>query len=608
MKMTTFEKFVWENQISWIFMFLDIVYMKKILFPILLLVVLTGCGHRKCADGTYTLHLYTTNDVHGRYFDSLYVSESYTKESLFAVNHYVDSVRNVIGEENVLLVDAGDCLQGDNAAYYFNYVDTTSKHLYARMTEYMKYDAIALGNHDIETGHPVYDRVVREMKVPFLAANALRTDNGKPYFREFVTVKRHGLNVTIIGFTNPNIKSWLAPAIWEGMEFESLVPFVQQTVDRIKEQEKSDITIVLTHSGTGKGDGRQYENQGLDLFNSLKGVDFLVCSHDHRPYVSARKDMALINSGSHCRNIGRGILTVKVEDGNIVSRELTADYVPVNKHLVDTVMRKHFQKDYNAVKSFTLEKVGSLDTDMRTRDSYQGMCDYMNLIHTISLSCTPADISFAAPLTFNGFVHSGTLLYNDLFTIYPFENQLFVVKMTGREIKDYLEYSYDAWINTVRSAGEHVLKIQKKADPRTGQVGWSFENRAYNFDSAGGLVYTVDVTKPMGKRVSVKRMANGSAFDMKATYNVAMTSYRASGGGKIMEEGAGIDTDKIGERVVAYHKEIRNILYDYIMEHQVLSAKELADPSVIGKWEFVPEDIATVGIARDMGLLFPPRK
>ena len=165
----------------------------------------TACGPK---DGEYTFRILTTNDVHGHYFDSLYVSDR-TAGSLQSVAWYADSIRVADGAENVILLDAGDCLQGDNAAYYFNYVDTTSKHLFARMVEYIGYDAVVVGNHDIETGHAVYDRMVKTMKVPFLAANAIRTDNGKPYFQEYVTLKRHGLNITIIGFTNPNIKAWL---------------------------------------------------------------------------------------------------------------------------------------------------------------------------------------------------------------------------------------------------------------------------------------------------------------------------------------------------------------------------------------------------------------
>ena len=176
--------------------------------------------------------------------------------------------------------------------------------------------------------------------------------------------------------------------------------------------------------------------------------------------------------------------------------------------------------------------------------------------------------------------------------------------MTGREIKDYLEYSYDAWINTVSSPNENLLKIQNRPDPRNGTDRWSFKGTAYNFDSAGGVNYTVDVTKQKGERIDITTLADGSLFDMAKEYNVAMTSYRASGGGDIMRKGAGIDTDRIGDRVVEYHPEIRNILYDYLKENGSIDPAVIGNPNVIGSWKFVPENIAEKALDRDMALLF----
>ena len=554
-------------------------------------------------DGVYTFRLLTTNDVHGRYFDSLYVNDN-VNNSLLSVSWYVDSIRVAAGAENVILVDAGDCLQGDNAAYYYNYVDTESAHPFVKMIDYIGYDAVVVGNHDIETGHSVYDRIDAQMRTPFLAANAIRTDDGTPYFQEYVTLKRHGLRLTILGFTNPNIKSWLSPLLWEGMEFKSLLPFVQETVDRVVAKEKSDVVIVAVHAGTGEGDGTLLESQGLDLLNSLKGVDFIVCAHDHRPLTIIRDSSALINSGSHCRNLGSGTVTVKVENGRVVSKDVSASLIPLDRTRVDEQMRRIFSKEYEAVKNFTLKEVGQLKCDLHTREAYRGMSDYVNLVHAVGLGCKPAQISFAAPLTFNGSIKAGTLVYNDLFTIYPYENQLFVVKMTGKEIKDYLEYSYGAWINTIKSADERLLRIVNEADPRTGQKNWSFVSRPYNFDSAAGLDYIVDVTRPVGERVVIKSLADGTPFSVEAEYNVAMTSYRASGGGGLMRYGAGIDTDKIDGRVVEYYPELRELIYEYLLKNGEIDPAKIGDPALIGHWEFVPADLASKALDQDMTLLF----
>ncbi|MBO4843359.1 MAG: bifunctional metallophosphatase/5'-nucleotidase [Bacteroidales bacterium] len=566
--------------------------------------LLAACSGPK--DGQHVLHLLSTNDVHGAWFDSTYVGGG-TQRSLFAVNHYIDSIRNAVGRENVILLDAGDCLQGDNASYYFNFVDTETPHLFPRLVSYMGYDAVTVGNHDIEAGHPVYDRVAADLAaagIPFLGGNAIRTDNGEPYFPLYKTFNRAGLKVLVLGYTNANNKAWMNENLWSGMTFESLIPLVQQDVDRLVAQEKPHVVIVSVHSGTGEGDGSILEDQGLDLFNSLKGVDALLCSHDHSPYVAENDHILLLNTGSKANNLGHGEIVVNIEKGKVVSKSYKASLIPVDRQQTDPVMCDYFHKDYEAVKAFTMKEVGELSRDMVFSDAFLGMSDYTNLLHTVCLGCSPAQISIAAPLTQNATVKAGKLIYNDMFTLYRYENQLFVVKMTGQEVKDFLEFSYDLWINTYEKPGDHILNIRPRSDARTGTDRWSFAEASYNFDSAAGINYTVDVTKPYGSRVAISSMADGSAFSLDASYNVAMTSYRASGGGGAMVRGAGVNTEKIDERVVAKYPEIRDLIYQYIEKQGVVDPAVIGNKAVLGEWKFIPERIARPILEADRNLLF----
>ena len=545
-----------------------------------------------------TLHIVTTGDVHGSWFDRPYVEGQASRTSLMSVKHYVDSLRSAAGPENLLLLDAGDCLQGDNAAYYYNYVRTDVPHLFPRLVEYMGYDAVVVGNHDIETGHAVYDRVASELAqagIPWLGGNALRTADGKPYFPIWKIFERAGMKVAVLGFTNPNMKAWLSEPLWRGMDFVSLIPLVQEAVDEVRATQKPDVTVVAVHSGTGTGDGSALENQGLDLLNSLSGVDVLVCAHDHRPYVAEKDGCVLVNGGARAGNVGH----VTVTSG--ASRRVHAETVRMSKTLVDTQMRKEFEAEFEEVKAFTNRKVGHMSMELRTRDAYRGMSDYINLVHTVQIGVPEAQISFAAPLTYDGTVKAGDVIYNDMFTIYPYENQLFVLKLTGAEIRNYLEYSYDTWIQT---PGRHVLKIVDSPDARTGARKWSFTGRPYNFDSAAGLVYTVDVTKPYGKRVKIASLADGSAFDESAWFNVAMTSYRANGGGNILFKGAGLSKEEADRRVVARYPEIRDMVYDFISRHKEITPALVGDPSVTGEWHFVPEKKVSRLMDADMELIF----
>lgn len=586
--------------------------MKKNTLLILFTLVsaLVSCNPRVLEDGQYTLHILSTNDVHGSWFDSSYVDNS-VRTSLYAAKYSIDSVRNVVGEENILLIDAGDCLQGNNAAYYYNYVDTTSPHLFPQLMSYMGYDAVVVGNHDIETGHAVYDRINKELNyygIPFLAGNAVRTNDNRPYFQPYATFDKAGLKVLVLGYTNANMKAWLNKSLWSGMDFKSLLPLVQEDVDRIVAKEKPNVVIVAMHSGAGDGDGQQLESQAMDLFNTLRGVDFIICAHDHIELTAVNGSIALLNSGSKAKNLAHGVLTVNVKNGEIASKEFDTELITVNAKKVDKEMRQMFHNNYEAVKSFTLKEVGELKEDLVTTEAYAGMSNYLNLIHTIGLEYS--DISIAAPLTFNGKVEKGTIVYNDLFTIYPFENQMYILTMSGEEIKNYLEYSYDGWINTVEDldsaekdgSGLHVLKIEKEKSLRYGLDSWSFVNRTYNFDSAAGICYTVDVTKSFGERIQIESMADGTQFISDKVYKVAMTSYRASGGGSILSEGAGIEDSE--KRIVEKNEEYRELIFKYLQKYKVIDPAVIGDEAVIGHWAFIPEKEASEAIARDLKLIF----
>ena len=545
-----------------------------------------------------TLHIVTTGDVHGSWFDRPYVEGYGSRTSLMSVKHYVDSMRTAVGADNLLLLDAGDCLQGDNAAYYYNYVRTDVPHLYPRIAEYMGYDAVIVGNHDVETGHKVYDRVASQFAqagIPWLGGNALRISDGTPYFPVWKVFERAGMRVAVLGFTNPNMRAWLSEPVWRGIDFVSLLPFVQQCVDAVRAKENPDAVVAVVHSGTGAGDGSMLESQGLDLLGSLHGVDVLVCAHDHRPFVAEKDGCVLINGGSRAGNVGHAVISL----GD--SRKVYGETVRMNKSLVDGQMEEEFAPEYEEVKAFTNRKVGYMAMELRTRDAYRGMSDYINLVHTVQIGVPEAQLSFAAPLTYDGTVKAGDVIYNDMFTIYPYENQLFVLKLKGSEIRNYLEYSYDTWIQT---PGKHVLRIMDAPDARTGAKKWSFVGRSYNFDSAAGLVYTVDVTKPYGKRVNISSMADGSAFDEDEWYNVAMTSYRANGGGNILLKGAGLSKEEADSRVVTRYPEIRDMVYDYISTNKEITPALVDNPSVIGEWHFVPEKKVSKLMDADMALIF----
>lgn len=558
-----------------------------------------SCSQNMPQDGVHTLHLLSTSDVHGAWFDEDYVTPA-TKTSLLAVNTYVDSIRLAYGKDNVLLLDAGDCLQGDNAAYYFNYINPKASHLYPRMAKYMGYDAIVVGNHDIETGHPVYDRIRKQLKsygIPFLAGNT-PMENGKNYFQEYAVFKKAGLKVLVLGYTNANIKAWLGEELWKGMDFISLTETVQERVDAVTAKVKPDVVIVATHSGTGRGDGSILESQALDLFKSLRGVDVVIAAHDHRPYIAKTDSILVIDNGSRAGNLGHSTVSVTVEKGKVSAKTLDAEMIRIDKSKADPKMREAFREDFNIVKEFTMSPVGKLTEDMYFSDAVKGPSFYVNLLHRVQMDAADAQISFAAPLQLGKVLKAGDLIFNDMFSLYPYENALCCMQLYGREIEDYLEYSYDAWINY---DGKHVLNIVNRPDPRYNTERWSFGGATYNYDSAGGINYTVDVTKHYGDRISITSLADGKPFEADSLYRVALTSYRASGGGDLILKGANLTREELpGRTVWETSKEIRELIMEFCQKNGCISPEAIGN---VGTWQFVPSPKAQQMVDKDAALV-----
>lgn len=553
------------------------------------LLFIISCGNQKPADGSYTFHVYSTNDIHGRYFDSLYVAgnngELVNQYSLASIVTLIKEARENEGSDNVVLLDIGDHLQGDNAPFYYNFIDTISPHIYPKIANYLKYDAVVVGNHDIETGHSVYDRVDAQFDMPYLAANAISDDTETPYFEPYTILKRQGVKIAVIGLTNPNVPSWLSPTLWSGMHFQDIVSSLEHWVAYVKEKENPHIIIAAMHSGLGDEDKNDLENPSRYVAKHVKGIDLVLASHDHRvaveKYMNGDKEVLLLEGGSRASNLSKADISFDIKDGAINNLVMEGHTIKIAGVAPDKEYMDYFRDAFLDVREFTNRKVGELHDDIDSRDAYFGPSLYVDMIHTLQLKASGADISFVAPLSFNKQINKGDLNYQNLLDIYPFENQLNMIELTGQEVKDYLEYSYSMWVNPNPKQSGHLLNISDGSGER-----FRLKSPHYNFDSAAGIKYEVDITKPDKERVNIISMANGDAFNLDNKYTVAITSYRASGGGDLLTLGSGIPHDELQSRIVERFADIREILYNQIQEEGVLTANKL------NQWKFVPEGLA----------------
>ena len=570
---------------------------------------LSACSTLK--DGEYNLSVVSTGDGHGRWFAKPIEEGGKARGSLMSQSAFVNGVRTAKGTDNVILVDVGDNFFGSGAPFYYNYVDTASSHLYPRLASYMKYDAVVAGHSDFEAGHRVYDRVAGEMKkegVPLLAGNALSDRNGKPYFPAYSIIKRGGVKVAVLGYTNADNASLMDGSSVSGLHFESLLPLVQKDVDKVRSKEKPQVVIVAAHTAMGKGDGQNLEKQGLDLFRSLRGVDVVIVGHDHSAKAMDADSVVVLDCGKTGQNAGVADIRLVVKGGKVVSRTLDARTVSVRSDEYDAAMEEAFRPDYDKVCGFMGGKVGEIEKGLVSREFYYGQCDYMNFLHTLAFSAYPVDISLSATLLIDGTVPAGEVRFQDIRKVYPYENKLVVLRLTGAEILKYLEASYDAWINTVAAQSErdHVLKIKQAKDYSTGGMAWKLAKSPANFDSAAGINYTVDVTKPYGSRVRISGMADGSGFEPDKEYSVAITTYRAVGSGGLLKAAGLEDAEAVEDRIIYRGPEFRTILYQYFRKNDSVDPAVIGNPKVVGSWKFVPE-FAPAAIKADVELLYGKR-
>jgi 2',3'-cyclic-nucleotide 2'-phosphodiesterase/3'-nucleotidase len=260
-----------------------------------------------------------------------------------------------------------------------------------------------------------------------------------------------------------------------------------------------------------------------------------------------------------------------------------------------------FKPQDNKIKNYVNKVIGVSASSVSSGNSYFGPSAFVDMIHSIQLEVTNADISFAAPLSFNVRIAEGPVTVGDMFKLYRFENMLYTIKMTGYEIQKYLEFSYSEWFNTMKNADDYLLKLRSGKDGKPvltdGKV-W-LKNQPYNFDSAAGIDYIVDVSKPEGKRVNIISLSDGRQFEKNKTYNVAVNSYRGNGGGGHFTEGAGIKSKELRSRLVSSTE--RDLRY-YIMKS--IELKKTINPAPLNNWKIIPERWVKEAARREYTLLF----
>ncbi len=412
-----------------------------------------------------------------------------------------------------------------------------------------------------------------------MAANAIDSSTNTPYFKPYSIIEKDGIKVAVLGLITPSIPKWLPEHLWSAMYFEDMIISAQKWVTIIKENEKPDLIIGLFHAGSDATYGGSdttsafNENASVLVARQVNGFDAVFTGHDHHKQIfsvvnKAGQKVLILNAGAHAHNIAQLNIKLKWDSSsNSYKKEFSSKIVSMENIAPNKEFISKFSEWINNTKSYTEEEITTLRDSIFAKDALLSPSAFINLIHQAQLEISGADISFAAPFSITAELPKGKFTRADLFNLYRYENYLCVIKLTGKEIKQYLEYSVDLWFDNKQNKDGNWLLYGDNTKSKN--AGYSLKNPYYNYDSGASsdsinFKYLIDVAAEKGNRIQITT----PNFNLDKTYTVVLNSYRANGGGGHLLKGAGLNKEELKARKVYCTKQdFRNLLGEW-MEKQ----------------------------------------
>ena len=583
-------------------------------------------------EGEIDFTIVQTTDIHGMIFPYNFITDEEENTSMAHISTYVKQLRNE--GKTVLLLDDGDSLQGQPTVYYYNFVATNEPHIWAEVLNYMNYDAIGVGNHDIETGHSVYDKLAKELKAPLISANLVDEKTQKPYFKPYTIIEKNGVKIAVLALIEPAIDRQLPKVLYEGLSTEDMVESAKKWVKTIKDKENPDMIIGLFHAGANHTEDKETfknENASQLVAEQVDGFDLILVGHDHQGWMGFGYDETSKQKTKEVKspsgkivpiyggiNAARYIVSIDVnmkynKDNNAWDIKFDGTLLEPSSFEADKEFLDKFESAKENITKWVGRDIGNLNTKLTSDEAIFGDSYFLSFIHQLQFEIAEkelgekVDFSFAAPLSKDAVLNNGTVKVRDMFSLYPYENFFYVMKLTGKQIKDFMEYSYGRWFNTMTNINDHVIAFKKDAK---GEL--IFNNRynsydtvtpSYNYESIAGLNYTVDITKPNGEKVIIESLSDGRPFELDKEYKIAINSYRGSGGGGHLTQGAGIDLKTLQNMdlvVKSTDKDLRYYMINWFEEQNGPITVEK-----LNNWKVVPEDYLQAGMKKDYKLLYP---
>lgn len=553
----------------------------KLLTAVAALAFLCFTGQRflSCAHSTpdhVTITLLSTTDIHGHIEPWDYYANKSADLGLAKIATLIKRAR--AEAPHALLLDCGDTIQGTPLAYYFAEKDTSKLNPTIAAFNALHYDAMAIGNHEFNFGEQVMWKAKRESHFPWLAANIQQTyTSGVQHVDSYITKNVDGVRVGIVGFVTPGIPRWEIPDHYKGYEFEPIVSAAQRVVPELRK--KVDLLVVIMHSGLDRDphngatapDQIDNENAAWELADQVPQIDVIFYGHTHREMPELLVHGVLM---SQARNWGQSLSRADLE----MSRDASGHWLVSSKHsktipvtpdvAADPEITELAKPYHEATQKYLDTPIATSAKELTGQHARYEDDPLVDLIHKVQLEAGHADVSMATMFFPGVKIPAGPVTVRQAAALYVYENTLYVVQMTGAQLKDALEHAasfFPAWPVT---------------------PGESVRLPGYNADCAEGVSYTIDLTQPIGQRVRDLTF-RGKPLDPAQQLRVAINNYRYTGGGRYsVYQGLPV--------IYRSPVEIRELMIDYLSRRQEIPAA--AD----GNWKIVPpEALAAIEKADD---------
>ncbi|MFJ6831166.1 bifunctional metallophosphatase/5'-nucleotidase [Streptomyces sp. NPDC091209] len=543
----------------------------------------------------YELTVMGTTDLHGHVFnwdyfkDAEYADKAGNAQGLARISTLVNNIRTERGRCNTLLIDAGDTIQGTPLTYYYAKVDPiTAKggpvHPMAQAMNAIGYDAVALGNHEFNYGIETLRKFESQCHFPLLGANALDARTLKPAFPPYFMKEFHvhgapPVKVAVLGLTNPGITIWDKAYVQGKLTFPGLEEQAAKWVPKLRSM-GADVVVVSAHSGasgtSSYGDQVPYvENSAALVAQQVPGIDAILVGHAHLEIpelkvtnTASGKTVVLSEPLAYAERMSVFDFELVFEKGRWTVESVAASVRNTNSVADDPRITRLLKDEHDVVVAYVNQVVGTATDTLTTVEARYKDAPIIDLITRVqedvvraALVGTPYAslpvIAQASPFSRTSEIPAGDVTIRDLSSLYVYDNTLVAKVLSGAQVRAYLEYSANYFVQTAAGA---VVDTEKLTNAN---------NRPdYNYDYVSGLQYDIDIAQAEGSRIK-NLTYKGAALDDAQQFVFAVNNYRANGGGAFPHVASATE-------VWSESTEIRTRIAEWVTAKGVLDPKEFA--------------------------------